>query len=720
MLRGFSGLLARLCWVIGCLSLRCVWVNDVQAERFRLQQRIANLPDPNVFQVVSYTTLTASGSAALQDVQVVRQDGEERFVADSSKKAKFPKGLQIHLVHASRLAHLNPDRFCCKTKEDCEAAGETFVGKFLPPSSAVGEGLQTSDSPLDLFSWDILAPSTTAPVNYERILGSSASAGRVVTSTSSSLRPGFYFIALSNCGRRSATHYRFQSGELNIITYSTSSPALQEGNEAPPKRKQLTLEETTEGHVGADRKLLDMVQQRAGATSDISGHDYIKHDQQHVDVVENDNRLLAEAGMWLSPSFRRRRGWYLPAMHMPKVPFYGLLCMTYLILLLVWVVRIYYYAQYKEQVQVLSTAAANSGNDMLANTVSAVASATGAFSPTDPVASPSSSNLLTIHHYVTVAIGVALLEAIAWYLCYAHWNFVGYRWHGMVFFASAATAFKQGTSFVLLLLASMGVGVAKPSVRAEKRAAMVLLFAVYVLTDTFRKTTANMENTGTRTGWEESSVLLVMFPPSLIVGFFFLWILAALFATIDTLRKQKQRAKEEVYQKFLRCVLFPLCAATFLILGYEIAMVRPVDLAHNWKSRWWFTDFVPHLMHFLLLSAICILWRPHGESRYLSYTHLRVNEDEEDGGTVEMSAAIGKPMLSNDQEITIRDASPEVVEDVDDDEVVAVAATTDGAARRETSTEQKRTSPSRAQAAAKSTRNDHISHSSAMAQGALE
>ena len=34
------------------------------------------------------------------------------------------------------------------------------------------------------------------------------------------MRPGLFFVVLTNCGRKSATHIRFRTGEVDLMTYT--------------------------------------------------------------------------------------------------------------------------------------------------------------------------------------------------------------------------------------------------------------------------------------------------------------------------------------------------------------------------------------------------------------------------------------------------------------------------------------------------------------------
>eukprot|EP00392_Amoebophrya_sp_AT5.2_P002768 g2773.t1 len=648
---------------------------------------IANLPDPNVLQVVSYTTVTDSGSVALKNAVL------SWFPTADSKK-KFPKGLQVHLISAPAFKRINPDRFCCKSAEkDCAKAPD-LVGKFVPPVGldAAGGGTDiviaadhTAGANVrrnpgrDVVSWDLTTLQSSAPVDYGQLMlrskdrrsedteegdgmvlggnsapssvqkkisssttseqeDSTSSAGRTRENGSRStaadrksrfpLKKGLYFIAVSNCGRRSATHLEFQLGELDIVTYDNAG--------------------TKSGTPTSTSRSLRLL-------NDVEGAGEGDVDMQRDDELEDAERLLAgQGGQWISPHFHYSRGYYLPALDMPKLIFYGFLAVAYLHLMFCWCIRTYYQLGGTTVISRATGASLSALEEMNAGGQTQL-------TRRDP------DNILIVHHLITIGLVNAFEEACAWYLAYAHWNFVGYRWHSMVFLASFSTATKQGCCLVMLLLAAMGVGITKPMVSKAKFSTMLLLGSIYVLTDTYRKTAATMENRGGRTAVNYGgSQVLGMLPASLITGCFFLWITSAFSQTLSFLQAHGQTAKEKVvYRDLFQCALLPLLCAVGLILYYEITFVRNKDLAENWESRWYYSDLATHGGHFLLVLAICWHWRPHSESRYLSYAmQLRANERsvvDADGG-VEMSYEIGGPqpdVIGEEFEVELEGSSEE-------------------------------------------------------------
>ncbi|CAD7929763.1 unnamed protein product [Amoebophrya sp. A25] len=619
-----------------------------RAEKFLLAGRA--LPDPNVLHVISYTTLTSDGLAP-----------KITFFLNAEE---VPDGLQLHVIHADLFNRINPDRFCCKReRRRSNTCPDALDKKFVPPPLLQDdvEALQTEGNDVSinsmLRSWTLVGRSDAAKMDYKSALGDAAvgasaadgdngldnrssprnrgetkmllpgnlapssvpatvkqgveasrggvgedGAGRrvidkdaeLVAAYGKRLRKGLYFVVLTNCGVRSATHLQIRSGYVDLITYSALP--------APSFRM----------------------------------HDRMFRRDEKKSLVT----------------------FYLPAADIPKLPFYGILFGLYTGLLIAWVLKTFFFSEFRiagspAEVEPGLATLSSTTDDQFAgkqedDTPQAQLKEINRefFWRTVSLAGP-------VHHMVTQALAVAVLESFCWYCALAHWNLVGRRWHGMVVLASLSTALKQGISLALLLLACLGRGVVSDNGQptSRQRGGILLLLALYVLTDTYRRTVTTMEQRpkggaplpglDVPERYRGGSLLLVMLPASLFLGIFVSWITSALDSTITYLMERRETQKESMYRNMRSYVLFPIGVAVFLVLWFEVAFVRNIDLAHNWETRWLFTDLALHAGHLTLLLAVCWLWLPSERTAYLAGA-FQLRNDEEN----ELPETIGRPDTS--------------------------------------------------------------------------
>ena len=108
-----------------------------------------------------------------------------------------------------------------------------------------------------------------------------------------------------------------------------------------------------------------------------------------------------------------------------------------------------------------------------------------------------------------------------------------------------------------------------------------------------------------------------------------------------------------MYRRLRGYALAPISCFVFLVLWYELAFVRNVDLAHNWNQRWLFTDLTLHLGHLCLVLAACWLWMPSERSAYLAGA-FQLSTTEEN----ELPHMVGRPDDTTTSEDDDEDMTP--------------------------------------------------------------
>merc|ERR1712194_67383 len=257
--------------------------------------------------------------------------------------------------------------------------------------------------------------------------------------------------------------------------------------------------------------------------------------------------------------------------------------------------------------------------------------------------------LLKIHHYITIACLVGALEAACWYASLYHWNFLGHRWWSMISLASFGTVTKQGVSYGLLLLASLGLGVTKPRMGSKQMVHCVILVCAFVVFDGMRQVALVVQD---RIYGINSNVkiLFLVLPGSVFVSILYTWIFSALQETIKELSEKKQAVKLEVYVKLRNAIA--ICTGLVMIaVSYETFYVRRTDLSDNWSTRWIYTDAVSHIVFFFLLVTMMVLWRPNERSAQLAYSEQIVFEMENQKEGIEITGGgVGETGVPKDFE----------------------------------------------------------------------
>jgi len=226
--------------------------------------------------------------------------------------------------------------------------------------------------------------------------------------------------------------------------------------------------------------------------------------------------------------------------------------------------------------------------------------------------------LFKIHHYITLAVAVGLVEAICMYASLYHWNYLGHRWWSMMFLAALGTVLKQSTCYGLLYLGCFGLGVTKPRLETPVLVKGAVLIVLFVLAEFVRGLTlVSMDRLN---GIQNSmTIIIIVVPGGIVTSLLLLSIMTGLQNTIEELKVKKQEAKLEVYQR-LRAGLGVIGFLMIAVVIYETLVIRRQSLQAVWETRYIYTDVLSHTLFFTILVMICFLWRPSERSRFMVYS----------------------------------------------------------------------------------------------------
>lgn len=207
--------------------------------------------------------------------------------------------------------------------------------------------------------------------------------------------------------------------------------------------------------------------------------------------------------------------------------------------------------------------------------------------------------------YILVAIALGLAEC---YMCHEslwHWNSTGDKHHALFRPAIVLSATRTTSSYVLMLLASLGWGLSRQVLESGTVCRIVVLAVNYTVLNCIREI---------MTGFGESyapSSILVLFcfvPLSLLHGATFYWIFSALSKQIESLESMGQTVQLAVFQKLRRVLVTGVGAALCAVLVQVTVFSR--NAAVYWRQEWYVTDFAPHAVFGVVLVSIMLLWAP--------------------------------------------------------------------------------------------------------------
>lgn len=226
--------------------------------------------------------------------------------------------------------------------------------------------------------------------------------------------------------------------------------------------------------------------------------------------------------------------------------------------------------------------------------------------------------IVTVQHFISAMIAFLVLEMACEWLFYAYYNnheidFLRFKSvdknvavTGMARFLLVLTsilgAARDSLSFFLLLIVSMGYGVVRPTIGSVIRKVQLLtgLHFIFGVLYSVGIVLILLEMGGTWT-------LLFIFPLAGTLSAFMSWILYSLKSTMQYLSERRQTYKFKMFQ---RLYLILMCAVVaivgfFFFSSFLLATSDTSDLATtSWEYRWFVLDGSLTLLYFI--GTLCI------------------------------------------------------------------------------------------------------------------
>lgn len=269
---------------------------------------------------------------------------------------------------------------------------------------------------------------------------------------------------------------------------------------------------------------------------------------------------------------------YLSAADWPLLPFYGFMCIFYVILGLIWLIMSF--LQWRD--------------------------------------------LLRVQFWIGGVILLGMLEKATFYAEYQSINNKGVRVQGAMLFAEWISCAKRTLARMLVVIVSLGFGIVKPRLGAALHRVVGVGMLYFFLASSeayLRVTRKNID--------QSKDLLVASVPLAVLDSAICWWIFSALVNTTRTLRLRRNEIKLNLYRHFTNTLIFAVAASVIFML-YSIKTHRIVMCLMVWKDLW-LEQAYWHILFSSLLLVIMILWRPtNNNQRYAFVPLLDTGDDEEE------------------------------------------------------------------------------------------
>ncbi|KAK0544016.1 hypothetical protein OC846_005660 [Tilletia horrida] len=296
----------------------------------------------------------------------------------------------------------------------------------------------------------------------------------------------------------------------------------------------------------------------------------------------------------------------LPAAEYPKLQFYGLLTLAYLVLGIVWLA-------------------------------------------------------LCIKHRSDLTILFLIVEMTAQFGYYAYLNatdvdfftirsasgngFVTAFARALLVISSVLDAARNSISLFLLLIVSMGYGVVRPSIGPIMTRVRMLtgLHFVFGVLYSVGVVLITLEAGG---GW----IFMFVFPLSLTLTAFMMWTLRSLNSTIAHLTARKQKFKVAMFTKLHRILSIAVIVIFLFFVITTIAFGSSLEGSRIWTWRWILLDGWLGTLYFAIFFAVVWIWRPTGQNLRMSMSDEVATDDDAEANDFEIDTFATREGVADDDD----------------------------------------------------------------------
>lgn len=302
---------------------------------------------------------------------------------------------------------------------------------------------------------------------------------------------------------------------------------------------------------------------------------------------------------------------YLSAVDWPLLPFYGFMCIFYIILGLIWLLLSF--MQWRD--------------------------------------------LLRVQFWIGGVILLGMLEKATFYAEFQSINYTGTRVQGAMLFAEWISCAKRTLARMLVVIVSLGFGIVKPRLGAalHRVVGVGLLYFFLAMSEAYLRITRPKNS-------QSKDLIVASVPLAVLDSAICWWIFSALVNTTRTLRLRRNEVKLSLYRHFTNTLIFSVVASVIFML-YAIMTHHITTCLSQWKDLW-LDEAYWHILFSALLLVIMILWRPTNNNQRYAFVPLLETGDDDDDDEKEhlVNDAYGvKVRLHNQRSLSPKDHS------IDDD-----------------------------------------------------
>ncbi|GFG39242.1 hypothetical protein Cfor_00718 [Coptotermes formosanus] len=283
---------------------------------------------------------------------------------------------------------------------------------------------------------------------------------------------------------------------------------------------------------------------------------------------------------------------YLSAADWPLLPFYGAMCLVYVILGLAWL--IVSFCQWRD--------------------------------------------LLRIQFWIGGVILLGMLEKATFYAEYQSINYTGVSVKGAILLAELVSCGKRTLARMLVIIVSLGFGIVKPRLgpMLHRVVGTGLLYFTLAAIESYLRVMHPKND-------PSNQIFVASIPLAVLDSAICWWIFASLVQTTRTLRLRRNVVKLSLYRHFTNTLIFAVFSSVIFML-YSIKYHRFSVCLTDWKELW-VDEAYWHLLFSVLLLVIMILWRPTNNNQRYAFTPLLdAPEDDEDEDEQFVNDAFGVKM----------------------------------------------------------------------------
>uniref|UniRef100_A0A6A7G188 GOST seven transmembrane domain-containing protein n=1 Tax=Hirondellea gigas TaxID=1518452 RepID=A0A6A7G188_9CRUS len=225
-------------------------------------------------------------------------------------------------------------------------------------------------------------------------------------------------------------------------------------------------------------------------------------------------------------------------------------------------------------------------------------------------------DLLQLQHYLSIMIGICIVEFSAWYLFYDKLNTTGESRKTALVVVLLLTVLRRAVSRILVVAVSMGFGVVEPTLPKDQRVKLLVVGGVYFVAGSINEVVTHY---GHGHEVDKSSQFFLIAPSTILDAIFYWWIFTALADTLSKLKDGNQTSKLVLYNNFSRVLACSLAAATIMALYTIYWMNYWMDYPWMWSQRWFVESGFWQMLYVAILMAVMVLWRPSSHQRDIAF-----------------------------------------------------------------------------------------------------